>query len=69
MDMQHVDSSNIAAIGYDQNSETMQIEFISGGLYQYFDVPIAEFEALRDADSIGAHLARHIKGHYRYSRA
>lgn len=34
-----VSSSNIASIGYDPGSETLEIEFTNGSIYQYFNVP------------------------------
>lgn len=39
MNRKSVTSSNIASIGYDETSETLEIEFKNGGVYQYFDVP------------------------------
>lgn len=68
MEMIHVNSSNVQAVGYDNDSLTLQIEFKNGTMYQYFDVPEAVFIALRDADSVGGYLAANIKGVYRYSR-
>lgn len=68
MEMINVDSSNVAAVGYDENSSTLQIEFNNGSMYQYFDVPENLFEGLRDADSVGGYLAANIKGAYRYSK-
>lgn len=68
MEMKHVDSSNIQAIGYDAESSTLQVEFKNGGTYQYFDVPEKIFEGLRDADSVGGYLAANIKGVFRYSK-
>jgi hypothetical protein len=68
MKMINVDSSNIEAIGYDENSSTLQVEFKNGGMYQYFDVPEEVFIGLRDADSVGGYLAARIKGTYRYSK-
>lgn len=35
---QPVSSSNIRSIGYDSKSNTLEIEFHSGGVYQYFGV-------------------------------
>lgn len=61
-------SSNIAAVGFDEGSETLQIEFLNGANYQYFDVPEHLFQSLRSADSAGGFLASDIKGHYRYSK-
>lgn len=68
MQVMSVTSSNIEAIGYDENSQTLQIEFKNGSIYQYFDVPENIFNELRDAGSIGGYLAANIKGTYRYSR-
>ena len=68
MNMINVDSSNVAAVGYDEESATLQVEFNNGSAYQYFDVPEHLFYGLRDADSVGGFLAANIKGNYRYSK-
>jgi hypothetical protein len=68
MEMMKVDSSNIEAVGYDEDSSTLQVEFKNGGMYQYFDVPENVFVGLRDASSVGGYLAAAIKGTYRYSK-
>lgn len=68
MDMILVNSSNLAAVGYDVESSTLQVEFNNGTAYQYFDVPENLFEELRDAVSAGGYLAANIKGNYRYSK-
>jgi len=68
MEMINVDSSNVAAVGYDEDSSTLQVEFINGGTYRYFDVSENIFTGLRDADSVGGYLAENIKGTYRYSK-
>ena len=63
-----VSSSNIASIGYDQETQSLEIEFLKGSLYQYFDVPMAVYEGFIVADSKGKYLATQIKGNYRYVR-
>jgi len=68
MNRQPVTSSNIASIGYDADSQTLEIEFLNGGVYQYFDVPQYVYEELMNADSHGQYLAQNIKGVYRYSK-
>ncbi len=68
MERQSVTSSNIASIGYDNESETLEIEFLNGTLYQYFDIPEHIYEELISADSHGKYLAQNIKGNYRYSK-
>ncbi|WP_268224515.1 KTSC domain-containing protein [Sinomicrobium oceani] len=68
MNRQAVSSSNIASIGYDADSQTLEIEFLNGGIYQYFDVPQSVHEELMNASSHGQYLAQNIKGVYRYSK-
>lgn len=68
MNRNPVTSSNIASIGYDKVSATLEIEFLNGNIYQYFDVPLMEYERLKSADSYGSYLANNIKGRYRYSK-
>ena len=68
MERHPVASSTIESIGYDEESGTLEVGFIAGGVYQYFDVPLHEFEALMQAGSKGAYLATQIKKQYRYSR-
>jgi hypothetical protein len=66
MDMIQVSSSNIESIGYED--ETLQVNFLNGTTYQYFDVPSHIFDGLQEADSVGKYLAEHVKGTYRYSK-
>lgn len=68
MKRQSVESSNIASIGYDEASQTLEIEFLNGGVYQYFDVPKQVYEDMMSASSHGQYLAQSIKGNYRYSK-
>ena len=63
-----VSSSNVASIGYDVTSQTLEVEFNNGPVYQYFDVPQAVYEAFMQASSKGGFLAQHIKDHFRYER-
>jgi len=68
MEREHVESSNIESIGYDSDSQTLEIAFLNGSIYQYFDVPLQIFEDMMSAESQGKYLAHQIKGHYRYSK-
>lgn len=62
-------SSNIASIGYDKNTATLEVEFLNSSVYHYFDVPESAHYELLSAPSVGSFLAANIKGHYRYARA
>ena len=66
MDRQLVQSNNLRSIGYDQNTNTLEIEFHSGGIYQYFNVPESIYLAPMKAVSKGSYFHHYIKEHYRY---
>lgn len=68
MNRDHVQSSNIESIGYDSGRQTLEIEFLNGSIYQYFDIPQHIYDGLMGADSQGKFLAANIKGYYRYSK-
>ena len=69
MDRKYVSSSNIASIGYDSISQVLEVEFLNGSIYQYYNVPEALYEGLMSADSHGKYLDANIKkGGYRYSK-
>ena len=66
MKRESVSSSNLASIGYNSENEILEIEFIHGGVYQYFDVPKEEYEALMHADSHGSYFYYNIRDNYEY---
>ena len=68
VEMIQVSSSNVDKIGYDEEQQLLYVRFLSGGLYLYKGVGVMEFEALRDAPSVGSYLNRNIKGAYPYER-
>ena len=59
-----VRSSNIRSVGYDPASRTMEVEFHSGGLYQYYGVPETIYQGFMQAASKGSYFHDHIKGRY-----
>ena len=63
-----VDSSNVAEIGYDLSTQTLEVQFKDGNVYQYFDVPQNVYDSLLSANSKGQFLNREIKVNYRYAR-
>lgn len=62
--MHSVSSSNIAALGYEEESNTLAVEFNSGALYHYADVPREVYEALDNSQSIGKFFNANIKKQY-----
>ncbi|MGE4284759.1 MAG: DUF87 domain-containing protein [Clostridia bacterium] len=61
-------SSNVARFNYDNQSQTLTVEFKNGGMYNYFDVPEHIYDGLKNAASVGKYLNSHVKRSYRYSR-
>ena len=68
MNRDPVASSNIASIGYDLDSETLEIEFTNGSIYQYFNVPSGLNDQLMAAPSKGQFLNVYIRNGYPFSR-
>ncbi len=68
-DMQSVSSSNISAVGYDSENQTVYVQFLNGSTYAYKGVPEHEYENLRTAPSVGSYLNRNYKNIYPYERA
>ncbi len=61
-------SSNIAAVGYDAPSETLEIEFPNGSVYKYFNVPTVVYEQFVSAASKGQFFLANIKSAFPFSR-
>lgn len=68
MERTPVSSSNVFAIGYDPNSEVLEVEFTNGAVYSYSGVPPGEYEGFMNADSKGKYLHSNIKGRYSYMK-
>ncbi len=67
MKRKNVSSSMMASIGYDSKSKTLEIEFNSGTIWQYFDVQKSEFDRMIKADSLGRYFRDCIKDCYEES--
>jgi len=57
-------SIDLLSVGYNVANSTLEIEFQSGGLYQYSGVPVGEYNALMSASSKGGHFHARIKDRY-----
>ena len=68
MRRERVTSSSIAAIGYDPDTRTMEVEFHNTGVYRYTDVPAAVHRRFLRADSHGRFFNDHIRDRYTTTR-
>jgi len=69
MERVSVSSSNIASVGHDSASQTLEIEFLDGSIYEYYDVPEYVYQELISASSVGGYFGRQIKNVYGFSRS
>ncbi len=67
-EMIYVDSSNVEAIGYDDDTQELHIHFLSGASYIYHVVPRGVFDQLMYAPSKGSFLNREVKGVYQFTK-
>lgn len=68
MDRKNIDSTMIRSIGYDVNTSTLEIEFNSGEVWQYFDFLESSWYELDASDSKGKFFHHEIKNQYSESR-
>jgi hypothetical protein len=61
-------STVIKGFQYDEPGRTLRIEFTSGDLYCYSDVPPAVASGLAGAFSKGRYFAHHIRDKFAYRR-
>lgn len=61
MERRPVKSSNIKSIGYSETDKCLEVEFINGGIYEYYKVPKESYVSLMGADSHGKYLNQFIK--------
>ena len=69
MNVTAVESTALSTIAYDDARDLLQLEFRSGAIYQYFDVPAAVHADLLRASSKGTYFRRMIRGCFAYARA
>jgi hypothetical protein len=60
-----VQSTNLKSVGYDAESKTLELEFHTGEVYQYYNVPAIVHRDLIHASSIGQYFSYFIKTTYR----
>jgi len=68
IEMIPVVSSNVESIGYNEEIQILRVKFLNGGIYEYKNVPFAEFDHLKNASSIGSYLNRNIAHYYPYEK-
>ena len=60
-----VQSSAIAKVGYSKRRHILEIEFVNGAIYRYFDIPFSVHHELMLANSKARFYDSNIRKHYR----
>src|SRR5256714_14982043 len=68
MRRRRVESTTVRSVGYERRSRTMEIEFQSGTVYQYVDVPARVYEEFWRAESKGKYFNCEIRDLYAFVR-
>ncbi len=68
MERYNVASSNIRSVGYDPQTQTLEVEFMNGTIYQYYGVPENIYDQMMVEQSKGRFLNTYIRNQYPYSR-
>ena len=63
-----VDSTTMRSVGYQSRSRILEIEFDSGAVYQYLEVPSRTYEQLLRAESKGRYFNNEIREIYPYGQ-
>ena len=66
--LEAVESSNLAAVGYDERQQVLEVAFLDGSVYQYYRVPADVYRELMEAPSHGSYFYWNIREAYRYYR-
>lgn len=64
LDLEAVTSSNIAGIGHDPLTNTLDVGFTNGTVYRYGHVSRDEYRAFLGAPSAGTYFAKYIRNKY-----
>jgi hypothetical protein len=67
MDRLLVNSSNIITVGYDPKEQTLEVEFQSGKVYQYYQVPEDVYQELMSASSKGQFFHDNVMNQYDFA--
>jgi hypothetical protein len=63
-----VRSSGLAAVGYSKRKQILEIQFINGAVYRYFNVPQSVYRDLVSSESKTWYYDSYIKRNYRSIR-
>jgi hypothetical protein len=64
----NLNSTSITAAVYLDKQAVLEMEFRSGAVYRYFDVPAATYETFLVVESKGAYFNHYIRNRFDYAK-
>lgn len=61
-------SSHLQSYEYDPDTQILTVQFVSGSIYQYFNVPHTEYWNLRQSGGSGSYFHDKIRTSYGYQK-
>lgn len=61
-------SSVVKYFSYDATARRLRVHFVSGNIYDYLEVPLKVYEAMKRSGSKGTFLNTRIKGKYEFEQ-
>jgi hypothetical protein len=68
MQRERVSSSQIDAVGYDPATKTMEVEFSTGAVYEYYEVSPEVHKSFVTSSSVGRYFGSAIRDNYEFKR-
>jgi hypothetical protein len=62
-------SSSIASLAYSATNRILEVAFVRGTLYRYFEVPEQTFREFLSAPSKGVYFNATVRNRFQYERA
>ena len=62
-----VESASVRSVGYYVAERTLELEYVNGSVYRYYDVPQPTYAGLLAAPSIGAYVNAEIKPYFEFA--
>lgn len=63
-----VESSNIRSLGYEPARRVLEVNFLKGQTYRYYNVPADEYCKLLNALSVGSHFSKFVAKSFTYEK-
>ena len=64
MNRKRIWASKLSAVGYQEDTQVLEIEFFDGAIYQYIKVPKHIYQALMRAPAQDIYFEQYVAGNY-----